>query len=68
MTRVDHNQTFDQDGNLVYEEVVEVPDTPEEVADREFRAAVEAATSIAELKAALLGTNGPGAEPRRPAQ
>lgn len=32
--------------------------------DDEFRAAVEAATSIADLKAALLGTTGPGAEAR----
>jgi hypothetical protein len=31
----------------------------------EFRKAIEAATSIADLKAALLGTTGPGAEPRR---
>lgn len=35
--------------------------------DAEFRAAIEAATSIADLKAALLGAKGPGAEPRRPA-
>lgn len=34
--------------------------------DDEFRTAIEAATSIADLKAALLGTQGPGAEPRRP--
>lgn len=35
--------------------------------DREaFRAAVEKAGSIADLKAALLGTTGPGAEARRP--
>lgn len=34
--------------------------------DDEFRKAVEAATSVADLKAALLGTAGPGAEPRRP--
>lgn len=52
--------------NVVDERTVEVPEDPEEVADRDFRAAVEKATSIAELKAALLGTNGPGAEPRRP--
>lgn len=30
----------------------------------EFRKAIEAATSVADLKAALLGTSGPGAEPR----
>lgn len=35
--------------------------------DAEFRAAIQAASSIADLKAALLGTKGPGAEPRRPA-
>lgn len=31
----------------------------------EFRRAVEVATSLADLKAALIGTSGPGAEPRR---
>lgn len=41
------------------------PPAPEPDPDDEFRAAVEAATSIADLKAALLGTTGPGAEPRR---
>jgi hypothetical protein len=34
--------------------------------DAEFRKAVEAATSLAALKDALLGTTGPGAEPRQP--
>lgn len=34
--------------------------------DDEFRAAIEGASTIAELKAALLGTKGPGAEPRQP--
>lgn len=34
--------------------------------DGEFRQAVEAATTLAALKAALLGSTGPGAEPRRP--
>lgn len=34
--------------------------------DAEFRKAVEGATDLAGLKAALLGTKGPGAEPRRP--
>jgi hypothetical protein len=34
--------------------------------DAEFRAAVEAATTLAALKAAILGSTGPGAEPRRP--
>lgn len=35
--------------------------------EAEFRQAVESATSVADLKAALLGgdTSGPGAEPRR---
>lgn len=37
-----------------------------ERAEREFREAVEAASSVADLKAALLGSSGPGAEPRRP--
>lgn len=32
--------------------------------DAEFRAAVEAATTLAALKAALLGATGPGAQPR----
>lgn len=40
------------------------PPPPADPAD-EFRAAIEAATSIADLKAALLGTTGPGAEPRQ---
>jgi hypothetical protein len=31
-----------------------------------FQKAVEGLASIADLKAALLGTKGPGAEPRRP--
>jgi hypothetical protein len=39
-----------------------VPPDPE----AEFRKAVEAATSLDALKAALLGSTGPGAEPRRP--
>lgn len=43
-----------------------VPPDPRPDPDDEFRAAIEAATSIADLKAALLGTSGPGAEPRRP--
>lgn len=34
--------------------------------DDEFRAAIEGASTIADLKAALLGTTGPGAEPRQP--
>lgn len=32
--------------------------------DAEFRKAVEAATTLAALKAALLGSTGPGAQPR----
>jgi translation elongation factor EF-Tu-like GTPase len=39
--------------------------TPEPDPEDEFRKAVEAATSLDALKAALLGTKGPGAEPRR---
>lgn len=34
--------------------------------DAEFRTAVEAAGTLAALKAAILGATGPGAEPRRP--
>lgn len=34
--------------------------------NKAFRDAVTAATSLDALKAALLGTKGPGAEPRRP--
>lgn len=41
------------------------PPPPEDTSDEDFRQAVEAATSIADLKAALLGEAGPGAEPRR---
>lgn len=59
---------YASDGNVTGEEVIEVPDDPADVADREFREAVEKATTIADLKAALLGTRGPGAEPRRPAR
>lgn len=33
--------------------------------DDDFRAAIQAASTLAELKDALLGTSGPGAEPRR---
>lgn len=40
---------------------VPVPDP-----DAEFRAAVEAATTLSALKAALLGSKGPGAQARRP--
>lgn len=40
------------------------PDPPLDP-DEEFRQAIEQATSVADLKAALLGTSGPGAEPRR---
>jgi hypothetical protein len=36
--------------------------------EAEFRQAVEAATSLAALKDALLGKTGPGAEPRQPAR
>jgi hypothetical protein len=34
--------------------------------DAEFRNAVQAATTLDALKAALLGVSGPGAQPRRP--
>jgi hypothetical protein len=42
--------------------------TPSPLPDPEadFRKAVEGATSLAALKDALLGTTGPGAEPRQP--
>jgi hypothetical protein len=42
-----------------------VPAPPPDL-DAEFRKAVEAATSLAALKDALLGKAGPGAEPRQP--
>lgn len=50
------------------EQVVQahVPPAPPPNPDEEFRKAVEAATDLAGLKAALLGSKGPGAEPRRP--
>lgn len=41
-------------------------ETDDEVADREFRAAVDNATSVADLKAALLGTNIAGRPEVRP--
>lgn len=41
-----------------------VPSPPPDP-DAEFRAAVEAATTISALKAALLGHTGPGAQARR---
>lgn len=37
---------------------------PEVIADEAFRSAVGAATNLQELKAALLGSKGPGAQPR----
>lgn len=43
-----------------------VPAAPAPDPQGEFRKAVEAATTLAALKAALLGTTGPGAESRRP--
>lgn len=45
------------DGNVAEEATVEVPDDPAEQARQRFRNAVEAATSVADLKAALLGTD-----------
>lgn len=59
-------ETYDSNGKLVSTETVEAPESAQDRADREFRDAVERATSIADLKAALLGTTGPGAEARRP--
>lgn len=41
-----------------------VPPPPPADPVEEFRKAVEAATSLAALKAALLGSTGPGAQPR----
>lgn len=34
--------------------------------EAEFRKALEAATTVAQIRDALLGKTGPGAEPRRP--
>lgn len=34
--------------------------------DAEFRKALEGATTVAQIRDALLGKTGPGAEPRRP--
>lgn len=62
------HEEYDIDGTLLAVEEIEVPEAPDVAADREFREAVEAATSVADLKAVLLGANGPGAEPRRPAR
>lgn len=58
--------THDPDGNVVDERTIEVPERPEEAAEAEFRAAIEAATSVADLKAALLGTNTKGRPVVRP--
>jgi hypothetical protein len=57
----DTDLTQQQLEDAVAAHAAEFPPDP----DDEFRKAVEAATSIADLKAALLGTAGPGAEPRR---
>lgn len=43
-----------------------VPPPPPPDPDAEFRAALEAATTVAGIKAALLGKTGPGAQARRP--
>lgn len=53
-----------ENGDLVATRTEQVPESPHAAAEREFRAAVEGATSIAGLKEALLGTSGPGAQPR----
>lgn len=58
MPRTDYNQTWDSDGNLVSEEIVEVPDpepTPEELADAALDDAIDKATTLAQLKDALRG-------------
>lgn len=54
------------DGNIVEESVEEREETDDERADREFREAVDNATSVADLKAALLGTNITGRAESRP--
>lgn len=54
------------DGNVVDEQTVEMPETAQEAADREFREAVTNASTLAELKDALLGTNTTGRAESRP--
>lgn len=64
MPRTNHNQTWDQHGNLIHEEVVEVPDDQLSAEDRrELRiaeleaklAAIGNATSFATLRQAVQG-------------
>lgn len=43
-----------------------VPPPPPADPEAEFRKALEAATTVAAIRDALLGKTGPGAEPRRP--
>lgn len=63
MPRTDHNQTWDRDGNLIHEEIVEVPDaalTPDErIAELESKlAAIADAASFAQAQAALRARAG----------
>lgn len=46
-------------------DALNAPQPPPTDPEDEFRAAVEEATSVTGLKAALLGTSGPGAQARR---
>jgi hypothetical protein len=63
MPRTDHNQTWDRDGNLIHEEIVEVPDaalTPDErIAELESKlAAIADAATFAQAQAALRARAG----------
>jgi hypothetical protein len=63
MPRTDHNQTWDRDGNLIHEEIVEVPDaalTPDErIAELEAKiAAIADAATFAQAQAALRARAG----------
>lgn len=48
-----------------YNEALVERDPTDRDPDEEFRAAVQSAATLADLKAALLGHRGPGAQPRR---
>jgi hypothetical protein len=52
MSRIDHNQIFDTDGNLVAEEIIHVADTPvnaiEELRELVNRVGPEAVTAALE--------------------
>lgn len=54
------------DGNVVEESDETVEESLDDVADREFRDAVSNASSVADLKDALLGTNSAGRAGSRP--